>query len=603
MSAIVVSVFAGEKPRIADRLLDTQNAVMAVNCTLERGSLQAMRGPVKAQNLDTVPGTIFKHDADGWLFWPDKVEVVKSAVLDVDGEKPLGQLLMTGEREYPTMYLTGGEVYRLGIPRPSSAPALNVSSTAALDEVTVEGWAAFDASGVPGRYGSDGVEIEPMEGVTVEPFAELKDDEGSSEEEETETDVQRSTSYCYTVLQVLADGVIQYESAPSPPTEVVDVFDGGGVELSGFDIPQLEGLHITHIRIYRTVSGTETSDFRFLAELSLEELEQTGGVFRDTIHDKDVSSEVLQTSTWDAIPDKARGLIKTDNGIYACFRGNELLISEPFIPYAYPSSYRLTVEDTIVALGHTDNTIVILTTGRPYLAQGGVPESLQLVHLPIEQSCVSADSVASLPGGVIYASPDGLMLMTSNEQTLITEQTITREQWGELCPETLMATVHDGRYIAFFRGTNRGLIFHIGRADMTRIELPEGWTVTCLYHHSEDDCVYLGIETPDGSGIWEFEAGERMPYRWRSKEFFASALVGMSATRVSGAQNPRSPVRMDIYGPDDRHPRARLRMTGDESVRIRPMRAERVWSFELAGTADVYEARLGTSVEAVEYGS
>lgn len=42
MSAIVVSVFAGERPRVADRLLDTQNAVVAVNCTLERGSLRPL---------------------------------------------------------------------------------------------------------------------------------------------------------------------------------------------------------------------------------------------------------------------------------------------------------------------------------------------------------------------------------------------------------------------------------------------------------------------------------------------------------------------------------------------------------------------------------
>lgn len=86
------------------------------------------------------------------------------------------------------------------------------------------------------------------------------------------------------------------------------------------------------------------------------------------------------------------------------------------------------------------------------------------MHLPIEQSCVSAESVASLPGGVIYASPDGLMLMTSSEQTLITEQTMTREQWAALGPETLMGTVHDGRYVGFFRGRTGGLFSISGRA-------------------------------------------------------------------------------------------------------------------------------------------
>ena len=444
------------------------------------------------------------------------------------------------------------------------------------------------------------MEIEPLEGVEIEPFADTDDGE---EETDEEPDVQRSSSYCYTVVQQLANGVIAYESAPSPPSEIVDVVDGGGVTLSGFDIPELEGLHITHIRIYRTVSGNETSNFRFLVELSLEELEAVGGVYVDTTHDKDMSGEILQTSTWDAIPDNARGLIKTDNGIYACFRGNELLVSEPFIPYAFPKAYAMTVEDTIVALAHIDSTIIVLTTGRPYLAQGGVPESLTLIHLPIEQACVSADSVASMAGGVIYASPDGLMLMTSSEQTLITEQTMTREQWTAMEPENLLGTVHDGRYVGFFRGTNRGLIFHIGRADIVRVELPDGWKVTSLYHHSEDDCIYLGAETPEGAGIWEFEAGDALPYRWRSKEFFLSALTGMSAVRISGAQHPGCPVRMDVYGPDGRRFRASLRATEEKTMRIRPTRSERLWSFELSGTADVYEVRLGGSVEEVEYGS
>lgn len=144
MSLVFVPVFAGEMPRTAKRLLENQYATLAVNCSLERGSLRALRGPAKRQALNEVPGTVFKHDDDGWLVWPGRVSVVKSAVLDVEGEKPLGQLLMTGERDYPTMYLVGGDVYRLGIPRPVSAPLVNVSSTAALEEVTVEGWAALE---------------------------------------------------------------------------------------------------------------------------------------------------------------------------------------------------------------------------------------------------------------------------------------------------------------------------------------------------------------------------------------------------------------------------------------------------------------------------
>ncbi|MCD7985086.1 MAG: hypothetical protein LUG19_12680 [Desulfovibrio sp.] len=613
MVTITIPAFAGAMPKVSPRLLETQNAKECVNCDLGSGALRSLRAPAHEQALKFTAATLFRHDADGWMAWEKAVNVVKSAVLDADGEKPLGQLLITGDREYPTMYLAGGEVYRLGIPRPAEALKVNAVADAMLLATEGRAWSATDVSAAPVRYGQEGLDLCGIlqDGDTAEiailSRAALKEEDGGDDEESkeniTDSGIQRSTSYLYTYVQQLAGGAIQYESAPSPASEIIDVLDNEGVTLTGFALPDLEGIKITHIRIYRTVSGTESSDFHLLVELSVEELEAAGWSYTDIEHDMNVSSEVLQTSTWDAIPDNAKGLIKADNGLYACFRGNELLVSEPFIPYAFPASYRNTVESSIVALAHVDGTIVVLTTGRPYLAQGTAPESLALVHLPIEQSCVSAQSVATLPGGVIYASPDGLMLFTSNEQSLITGETFSREQWQELGPERLMGSVHDGRYVAFFKETNEGLLFHIGRADMVRLELPEGWQVHALYHHSEDDALYLSVETTVGCGIWKFEGGDSLlPYRWRSKEFFTSALCGMAAARVEGEQSGRNPVSMHIFGPDARRARAKLRLTDGKTVRIRPTRSERLWSFELSGTTAVYEARLGGSVEGVENG-
>lgn len=695
MPTLAVTVFAGEVPRIAPRLLESQQAAQAVNCDVTQGLLRPLRSPGMVQALPAPAQTIFKHAVDGWLSWPDRVDVVKSAIFDADGERPLGQLLMTGARDYPTMYLAGGEVFRLGIPRPDAVLAATTATGAALRNVEAVAFASDDLESAPGRENFAGAEILGEDDVTLTVSASLaasrgpvvtqdEDDDDDADagcaelsfdraaclaakvlqlndaaaegrrdwtEEEAaahitdagfdsvrewwetygdeesvcpwdnatccrkagyvyyaggearKPEVIRSSSYCYTVVQRVADGLIAYESAPSPPSEILDVLTGDGVTLSGFVIPEAPGLRITHVRIYRTVAGNESADWRFLAELSVEELAAAGWKYEDTTHDKDVSTEVLVTSQWDPIPDNARGLIKTDNGIYACFRGNELLLSEPFYPYAYPAAYRLTVEDAIVALAHVDNTIVVLTEGRPYLAQGTAPESMQLVHLPIEQSCIAAGSVATLPGGVIYASPDGLMLFSSNQQSLLTEQTLTREQWQELQPERLLGSVHDGRYVGFFEGTREGLLFHIGRADVVRLRLPEGWRVRCLYHHSQDDALYLAAQTPEGEGIWQFEGGaEPLPYLWRSKDFFTSALCGMTAARIQGNQDARHPVLLRVFGPDRQRCRDSVRVRGGKTLRLRPTRAERLWSFELSGVAEVCEARLGSSVEGVEYG-
>lgn len=613
MPTITVAAFAGAVPRTAPRLLESQNATDCVNCNLDSGALCALRGPERVQELPEAAATIFKHATDGWLHWPGTVNVVKSAVLDADGEKPLGQLLMTGDRAWPTLYLAGGEIHRLGIPRPEGALTVGAADGAQLLQTEGRAWSADSLAAAPARYGTAGLELcgevtdSDTASVEILSRATLEGDENTEEDDgepATDSGIQRSTAYVYTYVQMLAGGVIQYESAPSPASEIIDVPDGDGVTLTGFTLPQLEGLTVTHIRLYRTVSGLESSEFRLVVELSVDDLKAAGWTHTDILHDKDVSGEVLQTSTWDPIPDNARGLIKTDNGIYAAFRGNELLISEPFIPYAFPAAYRLTVEDSIVALAHVDNTIVILTTGRPYLAQGSVPESLALTHLPIEQACVSARSVATLPGGVLYASPDGLMLFSSNQQSLATAQTYSREQWQALGPESLLGAIHENRYIGFFEGSRNGILFHIGRADIIRLELPEGWKVRNLYHHSEDDALYLSVETDEGSGIWQFEAegAALLPYRWHSKPFFSSSLCSMSAARLQGTLSPRNPVRMEIFGPDTTRRRESLRLTGEKAVRIRPTRAERVWSFCLSGTADIYEARLGGSIEGVEHG-
>lgn len=594
MTTITIPTFGGEIPRTAPRLLEDTQASVAVNCQLQRGALEALRGPVEVAGLSASSKTIFKHAQDGWLSWPGAVDVVKSAVTDISGETPLGHLFITGDRAYPTQYMSGGKIHRLGIPRPGKAPSVAITKGAADATVACYAFGANSESEIPPRYGyEDTLSTVQEDNVSVAVTAETVEDTTS-----TDSGIARSSAYCYTIVQSLADGIFQQESAPSPASEVVDVLDGDGVTVSDFEIPELEGLEISHIRIYRTVSGTTTSEFHFLVELPLPVTSHV-----DTVNDVDISTDVMATTTWDAIPDDARGLIKTDNGIYAAFRGNELLISEPFYGYVFPESYRLTTEDPIVALGHVDGTIVVLTTGRPYLATGSEPESLQFTHLPIEQSCVSAGSVGSLPGGVVYASPDGLMLFTSSDQSLLTAQTFTRDQWQAMHPENLMGTVHDGRYVAFFSGTNTGMLISVGAKDLVRVELPEDWKVRAVYHHSEDDAVYLAVDTKDGSQIYQLEAGAPMAYTWRSKPFFTSSLLCMSVVRIEGDFSAGASVRASLFGPNANRPRARMKVSDSRAKRLPTGRAEKVWSLELTGTATAYEVRIGGSVEGVEYGN
>ena len=162
--------------------------------------------------------------------------------------------------------------------------------------------------------------------------------------------------------------------------------------------------------------------------------------------------------------------------------------------------------------------------------------------------------------------------------------------------KTFVGLSADGRYIGFFSGTNQGFILDPGRKDVVRVELP-GAPVHALYHHVNDDCVYLAV----GTDISVFEGGESLPYTWRSQPFFMSALISMSALRIEGGQNRGNPVTVRLFGPGET-PRQTLHVHDTRTVRIRTARCEKLWSLELSGIAPVYEARMGSSVEDLEHG-
>ena len=269
MPTVLMPGFGGEVPHVEPRTLEAHQAAFALNCDLRRGSLRPLRGVRRVAEVSASARTIFKHDIDGWLVWDKDVSVVKSAVIDVIGEAPLGHLLITGDREYPTQRFAGGETYRLGIPRPETAPTVTVKAGAGIGDVSVHGFIAGSGGDMPTKDS----QLAPVEGqgVAVAPivFSSIDGIPPSTEAEK----ISRSSSYCYTYVQSLQNGVYQQESAPSPPSELVDVKVGDGVVVGGFRLPSLPGLNVTHIRIYRTVAGNETGEFRFVVEIPVSQAE------------------------------------------------------------------------------------------------------------------------------------------------------------------------------------------------------------------------------------------------------------------------------------------------------------------------------------------
>ena len=402
-------------------------------------------------------------------------------------------------------------------------------------------------------------------------------------------DVIRTSSYVYTYIVDMGTGGEQ-ESKPSPPTGVFDVLEGQTTTLTGFYQPTEDGVAVSKYRIYRVVSGSKSSTYYFLAEIN-------AGItsYDDTIPDDQMSTDILATTDWDMAPDDSKGIVLTPNGIYAMHRANEILLSEPFVPYAYPEKYRLSTQDEIVGLGFIESTVVVLTKDKPYLLVGSTPESMSMQPLAFNQSCVSKRSIVSTPVGVIYASPDGLCMISSSGASVISRNVYTKEQWNELSPSTIIGAYYEDRYYAFFDGTAKAIIYDFSMEDVREVSL--SGAITGAYNDTLTDTLYIN----HGGFISAFNGSSNpLTMAWKSGEFATSTLLSPAVVRVDGEHSQSAPATLKIYaGSTLRH---MVTVNDAMPLRLAPSRAENAWTLQVESTRTVYEIRISTSIEELENG-
>lgn len=119
--------FQGEVPRTHPRYLQDNQAQLALNCKLERGSLNPYRLPKAITTLGANAQSIYKHGST-WLSWNADVDAVPGPVA-------ASRLYYTGNG-VPKLYVSG-TTYDLKVPRPS--PALTAERQALGEFLVVDG--------------------------------------------------------------------------------------------------------------------------------------------------------------------------------------------------------------------------------------------------------------------------------------------------------------------------------------------------------------------------------------------------------------------------------------------------------------------------------
>ena len=489
MAVISLTKFSGVAPRVSPNKLSPDMAQTASNVRLLAGTLNSWKNPVTVATAMAAGSqtTIYRFgqdlysDSQYWFDWGDDVDVVKGAIANDQTERTYFTHPALGARiTNNSLALTGGTTgyprasYPLGVPAPTSTPVASV---------------------------------------------QIEGDTSSS----LETRV-----YVYTFVTSLGE-----EGPPSPVSNYLDARTvGSTVRLTGLGTaaPLSHNGYITAKRIYRTLSGSLSTEYQLVDEIPI-----TQATYDDFILGSQLD-EVIPSITWTAPPSGCFGITQMANGIMLVFKGYDIYPSEAYIPYAYPANYSMAVDYPIVGGEAIGTSAVILTTGHPYLLTGSDPSALSLVKLESPQSCSSKRSIAAVSGGVMYASPDGLIFVSVTGQVQnVTESLFSHDEWQALVPSSMQGYFHDGRYFGFYNtgSVQRGFIYDPaqGSGAFTFIDT----YASAGYADLLQDALYLKI----GTNIVRWNADStRMTYTWKSAIFEMGSPMNPACAQVVAKTYP-----------------------------------------------------------------
>lgn len=458
MKLVDITTFKGRVPRFDPSLLPSQGAQVATNCNTDRGTLRAYKGTtsVWTPTKTGTKKTIYKFGGSFWFHWITDVNVVRGPIAGNTTERTY----WTGEgvpKVTDSSIATSGggtnypnNSYTLGLPAPAVAPVVTVTG-ASSDPTTAE-----------------------------------------------------SRAYVYTYVSIWGE-----ESAPSPTSLIVSPEPVQGVDLSSMSGAPSGAYNVVYKNIYRTVTGVSGTEFRFVAQIAV-----ASSTYSDTIPSSTVgANEVIPSIEWDMPPADMAGLVIHPGGFMAGFSGKDLCISVAYAPHAWPESFRITMEHTIVAIGVFGNSILVTTTGTTYVVSGTTPGELTKERLEINQSCVSKRGLVDIGSAIAYPSPDGLMVVGTGIMQNATDALMLREDWQALVPSSILGVFHDGKYFGFYdTGTKQaGFIYDPTSEDWKDIDV----FATAAWSDPLTDTLYLQV----GNDIVSWNTGAALTYTWKSKQF------------------------------------------------------------------------------------
>ena len=239
----------------------------------------------------------------------------------------------------------------------------------------------------------------------------------------------------------------------------------------------------------------------------------------------------LVSLDYDPPDTEMRGLIRAHNNILAGFVGNELCLSEPGKPWAWPIIYRQIFDAPIVAVAAVSETILVMTEKYPYVVLGNEPANMGQTRIDAPYPCVSKRGVVNMGYGAIYPTHGGLAIWGgSSGLDIITKVVHDWDTW-ELTgqPSELVAEFFSDKYFGSY--TSGSIIFEQdsetgGNLTTSPVKF------TAAYYDARDDAFYYASGTAGTVYQWDHPEQPFTEMSWKSKLIDTPLWINLGAARV-----------------------------------------------------------------------
>lgn len=581
MAGFKLNLFSGIRPRMPESLLQSNEATIASNCDFAYGELRNTKGGFEYLSLSNSPSGLYTDTGLTFYSWLTDVNAVRSPLANDTNDR----LYYTGDGPMKLAFRSGMRVnggvpstsYRVGVPKPTIKPVL-ATSIDIPDGVRANIVFTVHWESVGVKYQEQVISPEILSGETARftppakatetpaaAFPVLRMTVNWKSNNELVFDVYstnssfRSSTGLYT-LDITKDpgtnvttytahvtltisesdkearayvytyaNIYNEEGPPSDYaiTTLVPTFD---VDVTVVKDNVSDYAPIKEIRIYRTPSGADVTDFYFVGSINV--LNQSGTlVFNDNVDGALLNESLASTDNYPPHEDLT-GLSMLPNGIMAAGRDNELHFSEPYKPWAWPSAYIKTLPHAIIGGIVFGSGAIVTTTQHPYLVSGVSPDAMTVSKINVDQAGVSKWSIAVVNGIVLYASNDGIVAINGATGSLVESQRFfTREVWRQKYSagfSSMHFAVWDGRLVVYSHtGAFVPFMIRFDEAEGNMTELPDFVAKSSFVSPQSDQFYYT-----NGNTLYQFAGGTIQDAAWQSAEMVLERPLNFAAAQI-----------------------------------------------------------------------